>query len=236
MKKSNNIFKNLIQAKEKINSSKKTSAEKAKETKLAVTKMIEMQRYLDNSPEKRGLFLDVIKNTLDTDTGEKILNKGIVVYVRLLDTLRTLEQDLEKEDIQYKTISGKVSTPNRAKICDWFNNDPSSKVIFITDAGSASINLHSTNHIVLYNIPNGYSKYKQILGRICRQFGIYNKYNIHTVIVEDSSDEYFEILISSKKEIENELLHCDSIQLKGTGSFNLNVLKKIRQKLLWKKK
>jgi hypothetical protein len=53
-------------------------------------------------------------------------------------------------------------------------------------------------------------------------------------MVEDSIDEYSQILLSAKKELEEEILSADTIPLREEKSFNNLLLKKIRQGLLWK--
>ena len=89
-------------------------------------------------------------------------------------------------------------------------------------------------------MPKGSGKYNQILGRIVRSFSKFENegrsFYIHYVIVEDTLDVYKPILLSSKKELEEEILHADTIDLKGTGSFDGMLLKKVRKDLLWKEK
>ena len=53
-------------------------------------------------------------------------------------------------------------------------------------------------------------------------------------MIEDTLDEYRPVLLSSRREMGLELLGEDNIPLKETGSFNLKVLKKIRERKLWK--
>ena len=47
---------------------------------------------------------------------------------------------------------------------------------------------------------------------------------------------YKPILLSSKKQLEEDILHADMINLKETGSFDAQVLKELRKELLWKTK
>ena len=74
------------------------------------------------------------------------------------------------------------------------------------------------------------------MGRVARMFSKYEDvgFNVHFITVLDSIDEYSQILLSAKKEFEEELLSADTIPLKEEKSFNQNVLKKIRQHILWK--
>ena len=86
----------------------------------------------------------------------------------------------------------------------------------------------------MYNVPRGPGKWTQTLGRVARLFSKYDSFNVHFVTVEDSIDEYSQILLSAKKELEEEILLADTIPLKEEKSFNQMVLKKIRQGLLWR--
>ena len=103
-------------------------------------------------------------------------------------------------------------------------------------------NAEAREHLkdILYDVPNGPGKYNQILGRIARSFSKFEEqgrsFYIHYVMVEDTIDEYKPILLSSKKELEEDILHADTISLKETGSFDGMLLKKIRQRMLWKTK
>ena len=99
------------------------------------------------------------------------------------------------------------------------------------------MNLQATNEIILYNVT---AKYNQVIGRIVRNFSKFESqgrsFYIHYVIVDETLDEYKPILLSSKKELEEEILHADTINLKETGSFNMLLLKEVRKQLLWKTK
>jgi len=224
------------QALEKVKAHKKTAEEKKELKKLHVQRMAEMQRYVDCCEEKVTLFVKVLKETICKETNEAIIGKGVVVFVRLLDSLKVLEDKLTEEGIEFQTIQGKCTGKQRAKINEWFSENPENKVIFITTAGSASINLNQTNHLILYNVPTSMRQFIQVLGRIARSFGAFNEFNIHTICVEDTLDEYQQVLVSSRKEMQNELLHCDSIPMKETNVFNNTILKKIKDRLLWKNK
>ena len=88
----------------------------------------------------------------------------------------------------------------------------------------------------MYNVPRGPGKWTQVLGRIARLFSKYEDtgFNVHFITVLDSIDEYSQILLSAKKELEEEILSADTIPLKEEKSYNQLILKKIRQHVLWK--
>lgn len=225
------VFKRALK---KVDANRKTSAEKARDTKQHSIRMCEMQRHVNMSKEKRTLLLDVIKNTKCTDCDKTILQKGVIVFIRLIEVIEQISEDLTKEGIQNKIINSKTSSKERLAICDWFMKDPNNKVVLLGEAGAESISVNATNEIILYDIPNGSGKFNQTIGRICRMFGEYDEFFIHYITVEETLDEYKKILLSSKKELEEEILGSDTIELSQVKSFDADVLKKIKNQMLWK--
>lgn len=223
--KKNNFFNKIKEANAIVDAGKT----KAKSTREKYKSISDMQAFIDKSIEKRTLLIDTLKNTC---TDKPILQKGVVLYVKLLEVIELIEQDFSELNLNYKTIQGSVTSAKRMKIVSDFNEDCSNKILIISDAGGESINIKKTNEIILYNIPDGPRKNTQTIGRVDR--GDFDEVNIHLIQVENSIDEYLSVLISSKKQLENELLHCDSIPLKEISSFNSEVLKAIRKRKLWK--
>ena len=223
-----------------IYKNKKSYEEKAQETKQHSARLAEMQRYVDMSEEKRSLLLDIIKNGRRSDTDETLLEKGVIVYIEFLDVIAQVASDLEAEGIDVSIIQGSTKEKDRGLIAKDFKNNPNSKVVLISNAAGESLNINGSNELILYDMPKGSGKYNQILGRIVRSFSRFENegrnFYIHYVIVEDTLDVYKPILLSSKKQLEEDILHADTINLKGTGSFDGELLKKIRKDMLWKEK
>ena len=223
-----------------IDKNKKTYEEKAQETKQHSARLAEMQRYVDMSEEKRSLLLDLVLNGKSSDSDEKLLDKGVIIYIQFLDVIAQVEQDFKDKGIEVLVIQGSTKDKKRGEIAKEFRGDPKSKVVLISNAAGESLNLQATNEIFLYDIPPGVGKFNQTIGRIARSFSKFEdegrSFYIHYVIVEDTLDVYKPILLSSKKELEEEILHADTINLKGTGSFDNELLKKIREDMLWKEK
>ena len=227
----------FLRACQKVNENKKSYQEKAQETKQHSARLVDMQRYVDLSEEKRNLLIDIIKNGKSSDSDETLLEKGVIIYCQLLDVVETLRSDLESNGIECYVIQGSTKESERGRLAREFKGNPNSKVVLITDAAGESLNLQATNEIILYNVS---AKYNQIIGRIVRNFSKFEEqgrsFYIHYVITDETIDEYKPILLSTKKELEEEILHADTISLKETGSFNSYLLKEIRKKLLWKTK
>ena len=223
-----------------IDKNKKSYQEKAEETKQHSARLAEMQRYVDMSEEKRNLLLDLVLNGRSSDSDESLLEKGVIIYIKFLDVIAQIEQDFKVRDIETYVIQGKTSEKGRKEISLEFRGNPKSKVVLISKAAGESLNLQATNEIILYDLPDGPGAYNQTIGRICRSFSRFERegrsFYIHYVIVEDTLDVYKPVLLSSKKQLEEDILHADTISLKGHGSFDGMLLKKIRKDMLWKEK
>ena len=211
----------------------KTAKEKQEETKLHITRMAEMQQYVDSSDEKINLLLDILHEKAQ-DCNKTILEKGAVVFVYYIEILSSIRQELQECGIKTLVVNADVSASKRLDISNEFMSNPENTVCLISTAGSESVDLNSTNEIILYDVPDGIRKYTQTIGRIVRGFGDFDEFYIHFVMIKDTLDEYRPILLSSRREMGLELLGEDNIPLKETGSFNLKVLKEVRKKKLWK--
>lgn len=230
-----------------IDKNKKSYQEKAQETKAFSARLAEMQRYVDMSEEKRALLMDILKNgKCPDDPNETLLHRGVLVYVSFLDVIDQLDKDLTEAGIKHHIITGKTKTEKRGEVSRNFKENPENSVVIISPACSESLNLNGTNILVMYSVGgSGVSspgKYSQLLGRICRGFSPRfnesknSKFFVIQCIVEGTCDEYAGILLSSRKELEEEILHSDTIPLKEVRSYNNEILKKIRKDLLWKEK
>ena len=223
-----------------IDKNKKSYQEKAEETKQHSARLAEMQRYVDMSEEKRNLLLDLVLNGRSSDSDESLLEKGVLIYIEFLDVIATVAEDFRSKGIEVHIIQGSTKEKDRGLIAKNFKDNPNSKVVLISNAAGESLNLNGTNELILYDLPKGSGKYSQILGRVVRSFSKFEtqgrSFYIHYVIVEDTLDVYKPILLSSKKQLEEDILHADTISLKGQGSFDGMLLKKIRKDMLWKEK
>lgn len=208
--------------------------EKKEETRLHVQRLADMQKYVDTSEEKIDLLTNIITNEVDED-GVKLIDKGVIVYIELLDVVEAIHQHLDKLNVRHLIITSKTSQKQREEISAQFMACPKQTVVLFSQAGGESIDLNSTNELILYNTPRGPGKFSQTIGRICRGFGDFNSFNIREVVVDETLDEYKQILLSSKREVEKTILNSDTIPLKkNVDSFDLDVLKKIRAVMLWK--
>lgn len=208
--------------------------DKKEETRKHVQRLADMQKYVDTSKEKIGLLTRIILEETD-DNGVKLIDKGVIVYIELLDVVEAIHNHLDSLGVKHLIITSKTSQKKREEISAQFMANPNQTVILFSQAGGESIDLNSTNELILYNTPRGPGKFSQTIGRICRGFGEYSSFNVREVVVDETLDEYKQVLLSSKRELEKTILDSDTIPLrKNIDSFDLDVLKQIRAKMLWK--
>jgi superfamily II DNA/RNA helicase len=223
-----------------VDKNKKTYEEKAQETKQHSARLAEMQRYVDMSEEKRNLLLDLVLHGRSSDSDEALLDKGVIIYTEYIDVVNQLVEDFRARNIEPMVITGATKAKDRGSISGEFRKNSKGKVVIMSMAGAESLNMQASNEILLYSNPKGFRGYLQTIGRICRQFSRFEaegrSFYIHYIIVEDTIDEYKPILLSSRKQLEEDILHADTIDLKEVKSFDAEILKRIRKDMLWKEK
>ena len=232
----------FLRANKKVEENKKQKSykEKADDTREAYSNLHEMQKYVDLSEEKRSLLMDLVINGKSSDSEELLLDKGVLIYAEYIDVIVQLAKDFKDKGIDCSIITGDTKEEDRGRIAKEFKSNPDSKVVIMSSAGAESLNLNASNEIFLYDLPKGPGKFNQTIGRIARCFSKFEEQNrsfyIHYVIVDETLDEYKPILLSSKKQLEEEILHADTISLKEMKSFDAMLLKDVKKQYLWKTK
>jgi hypothetical protein len=199
------------------------------------TRMIELQYLVDRSNEKKLQL-----HTLAT----KLKQKGFVLYISLYDTEGTNSSTTTLEEVQkvldeipelsYRTYSGREVDEERDENKKWFQEDPANKCLIITEAGGASLNLQVTNEFVFYNLPAGFGKMSQALGRVVRLFSSFKSFNIHFLLAEHTVDVYKMVCFLMYEEIIRELMNNKLIKTSKPINFNTQMKAEMRKDLLWR--
>lgn len=195
------------------------------EYKDFVVRLPGLQRIVDLSETKLNLATSLIQRLVDE-------NKGVIVFFSIKAAMEELRQRIKAETM---VIDGSKTTKQRVKVRENFDKG---KVIFMTWAGSKSLNLQAGNQVVFYNTPFEIELFAQTIGRVARpSVSEYDKVEVHFLIVKNSIDEYRVALMKA---------NADLIQLVfGEGDPNLpqmlsgvkrSMLIKMRKDLLWRMK
>lgn len=189
-------------------------------------RMIEMQHYLDNCETKKQMLYAL---------ADKLKDQGMIIYADYHNSIDIIEKVLEPLNLDVKSISGKLNAKKRKEVRNWFRSDAKNKVLIITKAGGASLNLQSTNNLIFYDIPFSVGNFIQVVGRVARYFSKFKHYNIFFTVVEDTLDEYKFSYVSSKRDIIEDVLQNKCLPQGLLDSYDADILKELRSKLLWKR-
>jgi len=175
--------------------------------------------------KKKNFFLSGTRQLSNTLNGRsdfpkiesifKYIKKGpypIVVYSNYLDNgVFALTPLLERNDIQYKTITGETTNEKINNIVDSYNKGKY-KVLLITSAGSESLDLKNTRQLHIMEPHWNESKIKQVIGRVIRykshnqlpekdqQVTIYRWISKFPEIISNKSADQYLIELSKKKD------------------------------------
>ena len=189
--------------------------------------MIKLQHYLDNCELKKTILLKLVN---------QLKSRGVIIYSDYLDTVDVIQKTLEPLGVDIRSITGRLNAKNRKEVRNWFRSGAENKVLIITKAGGASLNLQSTNNLIFYDIPFSVGNFIQVVGRVARYFSAFKHYNIFFPIILDTLDDYKFSYVSSRKELIEDVLQNKCLPQGELESYNADLLQQIRGRTLWKRK
>ncbi len=116
----------------------------------------------EGDSSKVDAIIEMLENELE---GIKVL-----IFSRFEQMISLLGKEFEKKKIKYARITGKESKAEVREAARLRFQDPNSgvNVVLITTAGSESLNLQATEHVIFVESPWSIGDYIQILGRPIR--------------------------------------------------------------------
>jgi SNF2 family DNA or RNA helicase len=140
---------------------------------------------------------------------EELFGEKVIVYTRYKSGIPRLTHILDTYDEPQKhvQITGDNSSDERTAAKKMFQ-DPESgvNVIFITNAGSAAINLQAAKVILFYDTPWSYGDLYQTIGRAQRIGSIYEHILLMHMVLRDTIDEHVIKILESKKDLINNVM------------------------------
>jgi superfamily II DNA or RNA helicase len=189
----------------------------------------DLQRVVNHDSNKKGLFTTLVSQYKDG---------GFIVYTaQKTETLPIIKQMLDDMGVEYKAITGEVtSVKKRREYKNWFNEDPRGKALILTDAGGQSLNLHSVNNLICYDLPFGIGRFIQLRGRIVREVSKHDKFHIHILCGEKTVDEYKYTKITQCEEVYDSLFGL-SVAGEDANFTSLEgwIIDELKDNLLWQK-
>jgi len=133
---------------------------------------------------------------------EELFTEKVIVFTRFKSGITRLEKILDDLNIEHRKITGDVSKDDRTKARLEFT-DPNKKitVMFITQAGSAALNLQAANIMLFIDTPWSYGDLYQIIGRAQRIGSIHKNVIVMHMINKKTIDQKVLTILEKKKEL-----------------------------------
>jgi SNF2 family DNA or RNA helicase len=196
-------------------------------TALYNERMEKYEKYLTEDGRKRGklaalVYCQMISNgpklindphesskeiEFERLVSEELLTEKILVFTRFKSGIHILESICERCKIKYTKITGDVLTTQERDLArQRFQTDPECRIMFITTAGSASLNLQAAGVIIFYDTPWSYGDLVQTIGRAQRIGSIQEHILLLHLLNKGSIDMRVMNRVSKKKDLSDEIL------------------------------
>ena len=168
---------------------------------LTYCQMISNGPALVNQPgdsSKEEEFLRLMK--------EELLTEKVILFTRFKSGIPRLEVICERNGIKFTKITGDCDDHERQKARQQFMADPTCNLIFITTAGSASLNLQAAGAIIFYDTPWSYGDLVQTIGRAQRIGSIQDHILVIHFVNKGTIDVRVINKVSDKKDLSDQVL------------------------------
>jgi SNF2 family DNA or RNA helicase len=150
---------------------------------------------------------------------EELLVEKIIVFTRFKKGIPALEIACERNGIPYTKITGDVDDHDRTRARIRFQTDPDCRVLFITMAGSAALNLQAAGVIIFYDTPWSYGDLVQTIGRAQRIGSLQEHILVIHLVNKGPIDMRVINKVTSKKELSDEVV---GVTAQGALDFSYN--------------
>ena len=149
-----------------------TAARTVAELEAEIASLAQLQSLADKvrssgEDKKWQEVAELLNQKMFTDSS----NRKLIIFTEHRDTLHSLHKkvtNLVGSEFPVRMIHGGVTTDDRRKIQEDFQNDPRVRILLANDAASEGINLHRANLMVNYDLPWNPNRIEQRFGRIHR--------------------------------------------------------------------
>jgi len=164
-------------------------------------------QLISNCPKLVGM--ENVYSTKETELfrllEDELEGEKVIIYTRFKSWVDILEQKFSEtkingEFLNVLRVTGAESSNDIEKNKKLFMESKDHNIMFITDAGSKSLNLQNAGVIIFLDTPYSYGSYLQILGR-AQRIGSTHKSILVLHMINSSVDESVMQHLSNKKEI-----------------------------------
>lgn len=137
---------------------------------------------------------------------EELITEKIIVFSRFKKGIPTLEIICDHLKINHVRITGDENSRERDLARKLFQEDPNYRVLFITTAGSASLNLQAAGVIIFYDTPWSYGDLVQTIGRAQRIGSLQDHILLIHLVNKATIDMRVMDRVTKKKNLSDEIL------------------------------
>jgi SNF2 family DNA or RNA helicase len=138
---------------------------------------------------------------------DELASEKIIVFTRFESGIERLSSILKEEDVKFVRVSGKENGRQREEAMMAFQDpEGDTRVIFITTAGSAAINLQSASVLIFYDTPWSFGDLCQTIGRAQRIGSKHSSVLVIHMVTESTIDEHVLDVLSDKKWLTDQIM------------------------------
>jgi non-specific serine/threonine protein kinase len=162
---------------------------------------------------------------------EELIEKTIV-FTRFKRGIPFLEDICKRNGIKFARITGDESSRERDKARLLFQTDPEYRVLFITTAGSAALNLQAASVVLFYDTPWSYGDLVQTIGRAQRIGSIQEHILVIHLVNRGTIDVRVISKVTDKKELSDAVVGDTAVGALDFSSNEDNVIDDLYESLL----
>ena len=148
---------------------------------------------------KQQAKADVLDQLVDDILAGSEDNK-VIIWAKYVEELRIIEEILQKKQIGYVMVSGKVPQVKRDEHRNTFNTDPDCRVYVGQVATGIAITLNAANYTIYYSLDWALANYLQSIDRNYRA-GQTRKVTVYRIIAQGTVDEYIAQALAKNQDI-----------------------------------
>ena len=148
----------------------------------------------------------------------ELYGSKVIVFTRFKSGIERLQEILNKMDVKSVRVTGSENDKARETAMETFQ-DPESdiKVIFITQAGSAAINLQTSGILLFYDTPWSFGDLVQTIGRARRIGSLHKNVIVYHLVCANSIDGHVLDVLKVKKLLSDQVVGA---QARGALEFD----------------
>lgn len=136
---------------------------------------------------------------------QELSDEKVIVFTRFKSGIHRLEEILDDLGIKHTKVTGDVKGDGRDLARARFQ-DGDTSVIFITQAGSAALNLQTANVLLFYDTPWSYGDLYQTIGRAQRIGSKHSHIYLIHLVSRGSVDDHVLKILGKKKSLINDIM------------------------------